>query len=231
MKTLFTFLVLVSFNATQLNAQQTEKRNVGTYDGIHIAGSYEVTLIQGSERTIELMGNDEDLEKIEAKVKNGTLSIKQKEKSWFGNWDTKIVEITIPVEDINKVILIGSGKIISRQAVNADHFKTTLSGSGDIHLNLGVKHLEAAVTGSGEIHLDGDAAQVELAVTGSGEIEATGIEATMGEVKITGSGDINMYASESIAVYITGSGDVVCKGNPKKQKTKVTGSGDISIRD
>jgi len=40
-----------------------------------------------------------------------------------------------------------------------------------------------------------------------------------------------MYASESISVYITGSGDVVCKGNPKKQKTKVTGSGDISIRD
>jgi len=78
MKTLFTFLVLVSFNATQLNAQQTEKRNVGTYDGIHIAGSYEVTLIQGSEGTIELMGNDEDLEKIEAKVKNGTLSNKKK---------------------------------------------------------------------------------------------------------------------------------------------------------
>jgi hypothetical protein len=56
MKTLFTFLVLVSFNATQLNAQQTEKKNVGTYDGIHIAGSYEVTLIEGSEGTIELMG-------------------------------------------------------------------------------------------------------------------------------------------------------------------------------
>ena len=51
-------------------AQQTEKRNVGTYDGIHIAGSYKVTLISGAEGTIELKGDEEDLERIASNVKN-----------------------------------------------------------------------------------------------------------------------------------------------------------------
>jgi hypothetical protein len=48
------------------NFQKTEKRNVGTYDGIHIAGSYEVTLVSGSEGTLKLNRDSDDLEKIEA---------------------------------------------------------------------------------------------------------------------------------------------------------------------
>ena len=47
--------------------------------------------------------------------------------------------------------------------------------------------------------------------------------------KITGSGDIDMFALEMLYTFITGSGDVVCKENPKK--TKITGSGVISERD
>ena len=74
-------MALVSLNSINLIAQHTETRNVGTYDGIHIAGSYEVTLVSGSEGTIHLEGNEDDLEKIESKNKNGTLLIKQKEKS------------------------------------------------------------------------------------------------------------------------------------------------------
>ena len=42
-------MALVSLNSINLIAQHTETRNVGTYDGIHIAGSYEVTLVSGSE--------------------------------------------------------------------------------------------------------------------------------------------------------------------------------------
>ena len=106
-------MALVSLNSINLIAQHTETRNVGTYDGIHIAGSYEVTLVSGSEGTIHLKGNEDDLEKIESKNKNGTLLIKQKEKSWFDTWDTDTVYITIPVEYVSKIILSGSGEISS----------------------------------------------------------------------------------------------------------------------
>ena len=231
MRNLFILLALIGLNTEGIKAQQTEKRNVGTFDGIHIAGSYNVKLISGAEGTIELKGDEEDLEKIASNIKNGTLTIKQKEKSWFGTWGNEMVYITIPVEDIDKVILIGSGEIDSRFTLAGNHFKTILSGAGDIHISVDVNHLDAMVTGSGKIILEGDASTVDFTVTGSGEIEANGIEASTGKGKITGSGDIEMYVSEILDAHITGSGDVVCRGNPKKQKTKITGSGDISIRD
>ncbi len=231
MKNLFILLAMICINTEAIKAQQTKKRNVGTYDGIHIAGSYKVTLISRAEGTIELKGDEEDLEKIASNVKNGTLTIKQKEKSWFRTWDTEMVYITIPVEDIDKIILSGSGEIDSRFTLEGDHFKTIVSGSGNINISVDVNHLDAMVTGSGEIILEGDASTVDFTLTGSGEIEASGVEASTGKAKITGSGDIDMHASEILDAFITGSGDVVCKGNPKKQKTKITGSGDISVRD
>ena len=231
MKNLLILVAILGLNAIKINAQHTEKRNVGTYDGIHVAGSYEVKLVSGSEGTIELKGDPDDLDKIETEVRKGTLLIKQQEKSWFGNWDSGTVYITIPVEKINKVILSGSGEIHSKVPLEGDHFKTILSGSGEISLNLEVTAVNGTVTGSGEITLIGKANKVNFTVTGSGDIDAGDIKADTGEAKITGSGDIIMNTSENLNASITGSGDIICKGKPEKQITKVTGSVDIIIRD
>ena len=81
-------------------------------------------------------------------VKNGTLTIKQKEKLWFGTWDTEMVYLTVPVEDIDKVILSGYGEIDSRFTLEGDHFKTIVSGSGDINISADVNHPDTMVTGS-----------------------------------------------------------------------------------
>ena len=231
MKNLLILVAILSLNAIKINAQHTEKRTVGTYDGIHIAGSYEVKLVSGSEGTIELKGDPEDLEKIETEVRKGSLVIKQQEKSWFGNWNSGRVYITIPVKEINNVILSGSGEIQSNIPLEGDHFKTILSGSGEISLNIEVTKVNGTVTGSGEITLVGKADIVNFTVTGSGDIDAGDIKADTGEAKITGSGDIIMSTSERLNASVTGSGDVICKGNPEKQITKVTGSGDIIVRD
>ena len=48
---------------------------------------------------------------------------------------------------------------------------------------------------------------------------------------MTGSGNIEMQANSEINARITGSGDIVCLGNPQIQNIKKTGSGDVIIRD
>jgi tryptophan synthase beta subunit len=50
------------------------------------------------------------------------------------------------------------------------------------------------------------------------------------EATITGSGYIEMHCSDQFSASITGSGDIVCYGNPEKQQIKTTGSGDVLIR-
>jgi len=144
MKNLFftNSLVLLFVCNTTLLLAQKETRNVGSYEGIHIAGHYDVSLFSGSEGTITLEGDAEDIDQIETYIKNGTLVIKQKKSSWLNNWFSDQVSIQIPVEEISKVSLSGSGDIRSNFPLETDHFKTSISGSGDIKLEIEATSVE-----------------------------------------------------------------------------------------
>ena len=224
------FITALLFNAQNAEAQ-SETREVGSYDGVHIAGPYEVTLISGKEGKISLTGKADDLENIESYVKKGMLIIKKKNKSWLSDWSSGKVTIRIPIEEISSVILSGSGDIESQTPIAANRFKTVISGSGDIDLEVEATLVEGTVTGSGDLNLKGQTENVQFKLTGSGSIEAENLKAQMGQAQITGSGDIEMHATETVNGSITGSGDLICFGNPGRQITKVTGSGDITIRD
>ena len=218
------------FFASSLLFAQTENRKISSFDGVSVAGHYDVTLTQCSEGTITLNGDLDDLEKIETHVKNGVLIIKQEKASWFSNWDSGRVTINLPVEDIDKVVLSGSGSISSNHLLRSDNFDVTLSGSGEIDLEIDTEEFEGVLTGSGDISLQGKAAHVSYKITGSGDISAEEFEAESAHARVTGSGDIEMHAQSTINASVTGSGDIVCYGNPKIQQTKMTGSGDIDIR-
>ena len=69
----FVTLLLVT---TSLFAQ-TETRNINSFDGIDVAGHYDVILTQGKEGNLTLKGDKDDLKQIETYVKNDILIIKQ----------------------------------------------------------------------------------------------------------------------------------------------------------
>ena len=54
------------------------------------------------------------------------------------------------------------------------------------------------------------------------------LEANNTNAKVTGSGEFQVVANESLMARITGSGDINYSGNPSQIDKKVTGSGDIS---
>lgn len=222
------FLILNSCSAAESFLFQSETREISPFDGIDIAGGpYEVTLSSGKEGSITLSGNVEDLENTKSYIINGKLIIKNKRKYRL----REKVTIGIPIEEISSVISRGSGKIKSQKTITANRFKTVISGSGDIDLEVEATSVEGKLTGSGDLHLSGKTENVEFQITGSGDITAQDLKAQTGQAQITGSGDIEMHATETLNGNITGSGDLLCYGSPERQVTKVTGSGDITIRD
>ena len=70
-----TFFSALLFASTILFAQ-TQTRNIDKFDGVNVSGHYDVTLVQGSEGSITLTGDTDDLDKIETYVKGGELIIK-----------------------------------------------------------------------------------------------------------------------------------------------------------
>lgn len=207
----------------------TIDRSVGEYDRVALAGWFDVELVDGNEGELTLTGESNLLEYIKTEVKDGKLTIKQKKGVNLkpSNWNEGIL-ILVPVESIDGVSLSGSGDIVGKTTIESDNFKTSISGSGDITLDVNAKSVDASMSGSGDIRLSGKTTDFEVSVSGSGDIRAYDLEADFVEAQVSGSADVKVTANEMLKARVSGSGDISYKGNPKKIDTKSSGSGDIS---
>ncbi len=205
------------------------ERSVGDYDGISVSGWFDVNLVDGNEGDLVLKGEENLLEHIVTEVENGKLVIKV-EKGYNlkpSSWKEGIV-ITVPVDQIDAVILSGSGDIVGKKTLKSKDFKTTMSGSGDITLDVDSETMTASMSGSGDMNLSGKTGTFEATISGSGDIKAYDLEADNVEATVSGSADIKVTAREMLKARVSGSGDISYRGNPKKIDTKTSGSGDIT---
>jgi hypothetical protein len=207
----------------------TIERSTSSYDGIAIAGWFDVELVEGSEGKLTLKGEENLLEYIVTEVKDGKLVI-QVEKGINLNpssWKNGIF-ITVPVESVSSVSLSGSGDIIGKKTLKTTDFATTISGSGDIVLSVEAQSVSTTLSGSGDVTLSGRASDLNVQVSGSGDVKAFELETENATISVSGSADVKVTASKSIKARVSGSGDIQYRGNPEKVDSKSSGSGDIS---
>lgn len=208
----------------------TEERSVGSYDGVALSGSFDVELVAGSEGRITLKGDDNLLEHLVTEVKSGTLHIKP-EKGYNlepSSWKGGGILVTVPVETIQEVSMSGSGDIVGKTRLKSESLRASMSGSGDMSLEVEAGQVEVALSGSGDINLSGSADRAEIRVSGSGDVKAYELQAREVEAVVAGSADIRVTATESLMARVSGSGDIHYRGNPTKLDTKTSGSGDVT---
>ncbi len=217
MKTIFLFIVvfLLSGNIPAAsNEIVKETRNVSAFSAISLSLSANVYLSQGNQQKVEIEGDKEMLEKIEMKADGNTLEIKTKEDC-FSNPGK--INIYIVVPEIKRLILKGSGKIISQTPFKTDGLIINVSGSGTIKIQkLEVSEADIVISGSGSIDLTSGKSEnkLNITITGSGSFYGNGFQADRVKVNISGSGSAKVWAVNTLETYITGSGSVYYKGNP-----------------
>ncbi|MEW7291839.1 head GIN domain-containing protein [Aquimarina sp. 2304DJ70-9] len=242
MRTAIVILSILICNITSLQAQwwgngkkvsgngemTTKSRSISDYDEVKLKGSLDVSLVSGTEGKITIEGESNLIEYVLTEVEDDVLKIYVKKGYYLKVSHGKKLVVTVPFKDLNKVTLSGSGDIYSKDVIKTVNFKTGISGSGDVKLNVEAQNTEGYITGSGDLSLSGSSDSFDCKVTGSGDLEAYRLQAKEVIASVTGSGDIHVTATSSIKARVTGSGDILYKGNPELEDKKVSGSGDIT---
>ncbi len=205
-------------------------KNITTtdYDEIRVSGFFDVELVAGDEGKITLRAEENLVEYIEIKVDGKTLKMGVEKGASIAPSRGNKVFITVPFQSLSAVSLAGSGDISTKNAIKANEFKSTLSGSGDMRLEVNASEIDAEVNGSGDMKLSGKTERFKCSVVGSGDLNASALQGENVTATVTGSGDCKIYSSGNLEASVVGSGDIHYYGDPKKKDTKVTGSGDIS---
>ena len=203
---------------------------IGNFEGIEVAGPYNVTVRTGAGPTVSARGSEKLIEHMIVEVKDGKLLIhSEKQKGWFGGgWNIRgEVDLVVTVPQLREATIAGSGDI-AIDRVQGDQFEGTVAGSGGLNVAaLDVQTLKLAIAGSGGVKAaSGKAQNVSFDIAGSGDIDAKGIQAQTADVSIAGSGSVAAHATGTADVSIMGSGDVEVTGGAKCSVSKA-GSGDV----
>ena len=107
----------------------------------------------------------------------------------------------------------GSGKI--NGDFECQDFSARISGYGDIRGNVTCKNLQADISGSGDITLTGSCDYFNVTVSGAGDFSGREFQTNNADVRISGSGRINIWVLENLRANISGAGIVRYRGTPK----------------
>ena len=203
----------------------TEKRKTSAYDGVGVGGSFDVVLVKGKEGNLTIEGEKNLLPYIITEVKNGMLKIKVK-KGVNIRMTRKLV-VTVPVREIEKVSLGGSGNIKGKVLLKSENLDLAIGGSGNIDVEVDAENLKTSIAGSGDVFISGKTDYMKCSIAGSGSVKAYELEAKSVKASIAGSGSVRATVTDEIKASIAGSGSVYYKGDPPKVKSTSAGSGSV----
>ncbi len=224
------YFIIFTLVASGLWAQTKDTRDVGSFDAIAMNISGKVYVKQGNKNEVIVEAREDDLEKVRTEVSGGRLSISTRSsRSWFswGDGFDGRVNVYITVKELSGVSVSGSGDVIGQSLFKADNFETSISGSGDIEIEIDVKTVESRISGSGNIELKGSAKRARLGISGSGKYFAEELKVDDYDITITGSGRAAITTYGELDVRIAGSGSVYYSGEPTGVNTNVSGSGRV----
>ena len=207
-----------------------QNRNVSAFNAVSSEGELNVILKQGGSRNVKVKIDGNLQQYVKTEVKNNTLVI-DNTKNIKDAVDKTVV---VTNNNLNRVILKGSGDIDTENRFNSTNLSILLEGSGDM-MNFKWKAdstVNITSKGSGLFRIiEGDARNLNAEIQGSGDVVVSDFELKKTTVNASGSGDIKLsFRTEKLDLELSGSGEVRGIGFIVEDATVLSGgSGDINL--
>ena len=210
-------------NGNGVSGSQT--RQVGTFSGVSASGNIDLIVSNGTSNELKIEGDQNLLEYIETDNDNGMVDVYTREG--FNLRPKTKLRIYATAPSYNRLDVSGSGNIKSDGKISSSGtLHSSVSGSGNIELEVDAPKVEADISGSGSARLKGTTRDFSAHVSGSGDVHSFDLLSENAEINIAGSGNAELYASKTLDVEVAGAGDVKYKGNPTV-KQSIAGSGSV----
>jgi len=181
----------------------SEFRDVNLFTKISSEGTFVVNITQGPTQSLEIIADDNIIGRVKTTVSDGRLKIYLED----GNYKNTYLEANITMADLNGIKNEGTGDLTV--------FELQSAGT-----------MEIENIGAGNIAIAGYTDNLTILNEGSGTINCAEFMAANIDLRIEGSGDSEVYCTESLNINIEGSGNVYYKGSPTVTKD-ISGSGQV----
>jgi hypothetical protein len=201
----------------------TEKRSVDDFDGLRIAGNFEVILEEGDQPNVQVNTDENLLDFIDTEVRAGILRVTQEKKLI----SKSKIRIIISFQELNEIRAMGAALIKNEDYLRSEDLEIIMEGAGAVDLKIISDKLKVELSGAGVISLAGEVQKQELNLMGAGKLEAFDLDSKECDVSVGGLGGAEIYVTEKLNATIEGVGSIKYDGQPEDINTEIKGLGRI----
>lgn len=200
-------------------------REVSTFNSLAVSGSITVRVRQDATPSVRIETDDNLFPYIEVYNDGNTVVIREKRGYNLDPSKDIIAYVSAPV--FRGIDLSGSCDVISDNTLTGNEpLEVSLSGSGNVNLDVNLPSVRADLSGSPSLQMKGSARDFRAGVSGSGDVKCFDLKTDNTELDISGSADAQVYAEKQLKVSVSGSGEVQYRGNATVDQ-HVSGSGSV----
>ena len=205
--------------------QITHQLQPGQFERIHISGSWDVVYRHAPQPALTVIIEQNLFELLDISVEQGQLNIRPQANIQWGSTSSRIYIYAPSLEELN---FAGAGHLRDWEPLSAESFALNLSGavSGEIS-GLDVDSFSANLSGAVSASLSGRADSVNIITGGAVSLQAQELQAHHAWITASGASSIDIAASYSLNVIVSGGGRVRYVGNPQVTQS-VSGAGTVS---
>ena len=232
MKNVILFLSVISVLAScapcveGMGEVTDERRLQSAFSKLVISGDFDVTVETTSANTtpyVVVQAQENIIPHIVTEL-NGDQMTFSLDGCIQSSQPVKIVVVNAGLQEIENT---GSGKLLSYMPYAAPTMKFINTGSGDLAFKVYSEELNIVNSGSGNIIIQGVTRDLTIDNRGSGEVKTDMVKTENAVVDSRGSGDVWLHAASSLQIQLSGSGNVLYRGEPQNLQQENTGSGNI----
>ncbi|MEO5947233.1 MAG: head GIN domain-containing protein [Chitinophagaceae bacterium] len=204
---------------------KVENRTLSSFDAVNVSCNTDLYVKQDSIFSVRVEADENLMEYIITELDGNTLKIRSKDGVNLKSSSSIKVYVSGPSFNHFKASeasdIFSENKITSKEAIAID-----ISGASDVKMELMAPQIEANLSGASSLTLSGQTKDFKVDGSGSTDINCFDLQTENTVIKLSGSGNANVFASVKLDLRISGSADVRYKGNPTVSQ-KISGAGSV----
>lgn len=187
------------------------------FDGIHVKMGVQLFINQGESYDAVIEAEDEIIDKVVIKNKNGELDIYIENPPGFNIFDWKSykypVKVYLTCRDIKELKASSGAKAESQGLLTAGQIDIEAFSGAQIKLSLNASAVEAEASSGAQIKLDGQGDGIEADASSGAQIDAYGFVASNGSGEASSGAQVRLFVNGKAKGSASSGGNVTVKGD------------------
>lgn len=229
---------VIAFNLDKLSGatnadEAVVTNNLGemTFNAIEAATAAKVTVRSADDanRDVTVRVSENMADKVEVKVRNGTLKIELKSGCYsFKTLNDITFEVSVPhCDGLSSLEAVAAASIDVTSPLTADKIKMEASGAAKITAPLDCQECEAEAAGASKIVLTGRCERLEAEASGASKIDAAKCESAVCKAEASGASKAAVWCTGRLAAKASGASKVEYRGDCSVEQSSVSGASSI----